>query len=67
MKICVRMLWIAGFAATLTLGGCGKEEARTTESGAAPAAGPLLRHPPSRLPRRQRLRLPRPQQHRTRR
>lgn len=39
MKICVRMLWIAGFAVTLTLGGCGKEEARTTESGAAPVAG----------------------------
>ena len=30
MKICVRMLWIVGVTATLTLGGCGKESDGTT-------------------------------------
>jgi len=45
MKICVRMLWIVGVTATLTLGGCGKEEAATTESGGAALTGSVAPAP----------------------
>ncbi len=45
MKICVRMLWIVGVTATLSLGGCGKEEAATTKSGGAPLTGSVAPAP----------------------